>query len=66
MYAIRSYYALAEVPCQRYHPQRRALALLSCGTRRAIVDWSGWTTEGAWVWRWKDWIDRRWIRRFML
>jgi len=59
-------YALAEVPCQRYHPQRRALALLSCGTRRAIVDWSGWTTEGAWVWRWKDWIDRRWIARFVL
>jgi selenide,water dikinase len=59
-------YALAEVPLHRYHPQHRALALLSCGARTAIADWSGWTAEGEWVWRWKDWIDRRWIRRFML
>lgn len=59
-------YALAEVPVQNYHPQRRALALISCGARIAIADWAGWTTEGAWVWRWKDWIDRRWIARFAL
>jgi len=59
-------YALAEVPLHRYRPQRRALALLSCGARSAIADWAGWTAEGEWVWRWKDWIDRRWIRRFVL
>lgn len=59
-------YALAGVPLHRYRPQRRALALISCGDRYAIADWSGWTAEGAWVWRWKDWLDRRWIRRFVL
>jgi selenide,water dikinase len=59
-------YALAEVPLHRYRPQRRALALISCGARHAIADWSGWTAEGAWVWRWKDWLDQRWVRRFRI
>jgi len=22
------------------------------------------STEGQWVWKWKDWIDRRFIERF--
>jgi len=59
-------YALAEVPPHRYRPQRRALALISCGERNAIADWSGWSAEGAWAWRWKDWLDRRWVRGFVL
>jgi len=59
-------YALAEVPLHRYRPQRRALALISCGARWAIADWSGLSAEGGWVWRWKDWVDRRWIRRFVI
>jgi selenide,water dikinase len=49
---------------RRYVPQRRALALLSCGARYAIADWGGATWEGAWVWRWKDRIDRRWVNGF--
>lgn len=51
---------------RRYAPQRRALALLSCGARYAIADWGGVSWEGAWVWRWKDRIDRRWVERFRL
>ena len=47
-----------------YLPQRRALALISCGARYAIADWNGWSAEGAWAWRWKDRIDRRWIAGF--
>jgi selenide,water dikinase len=60
-------YALAEAPLlHRYRPQRRALALISCGARYAIADWSGLSAEGAWVWRWKDRVDRGWVRRFVL
>jgi selenide,water dikinase len=51
---------------RRYVPQRRALALLSCGERYAIADWNGLSVEGAWVWRWKDRIDRRWVEGFRL
>jgi len=49
---------------RRYVPQRRALALISCGERFAIADWNGLSVEGAWVWRWKDRIDRRWVEGF--
>jgi len=51
----------ADVP---YAPQRHALALISCGGRYAIADWGGMSWEGAWVWRWKDRIDRRWVDGF--
>ena len=54
---------LAEEPPRPYRPQRRGLVLLSCGNRYAIASRGGWTAEGAWVWRWKDWIDRGWVRR---
>jgi selenide,water dikinase len=51
---------------RRYAPQRRALALLSCGARYAIADWGGLSWEGDWVWRWKDRIDRRWVEGFAI
>jgi pyridine nucleotide-disulfide oxidoreductase family protein len=47
-----------------YSPKRRSLYLLSCGPRYAVASWGRWSAEGEWVWRWKDWIDRGFIRRF--
>jgi len=47
-----------------YSPKRRSLYLLSCGPRYAVASWGRWSAEGQWVWRWKDWIDRGFIRRF--
>ena len=47
-----------------YAPQRRSLYLLATGPQRAIASWNGWTAEGHWVWRWKDWIDRRFMKQY--
>jgi len=53
---------LAGGPLEPWQPQRRALNLLACGERYAIASWGGWSAQGAWVWRWKDRIDRDFIR----
>ena len=53
---------VARAPLARYAPQAKSLVLISCGGKYAIAERGGWTAEGAWVWRWKNWIDRRWLR----
>lgn len=47
-----------------FRPQRDALYLLSTGPREAIGTRNGLVAGGAWAWWLKDWIDRRFIRRF--
>ena len=51
-------------PLKAYRPQRQTLKLVSLGEQRALAVRNGLCVEGAWVWRWKDWIDRRFMRRF--
>ncbi len=47
-----------------YRAQRRALALISEGERRAVAS-RGWLfAEGVWLWRVKNFIDRRFMARF--
>jgi pyridine nucleotide-disulfide oxidoreductase family protein len=47
----------------RHRPQRRALYLLSAGAQDAVGVWSQLVFDGAWVWRWKDKIDREFVHR---
>jgi selenide,water dikinase len=56
-------HARGEAP-QPWRPQRRHLALISTGERYAIASRGPFKAEGAWVWSWKDWIDRRWMRMY--
>lgn len=48
----------------QHQPQRHFLALLATGDSRAIASSGPFGAEGAWVWRWKDHIDHRFLRQF--
>lgn len=72
VYAVRQGPPLAEnlrralkgEPLLDYHPQQRALALISTGDRYAVAS-RGWLfASGRWVWRWKDYIDRSFMKRY--
>ncbi|CAN0381847.1 unnamed protein product, partial [Phaeothamnion confervicola] len=47
-----------------YRAQRNWLALISTGDKYAVGSRGFLHFQGALVWRWKDWIDRRFMRRF--
>ena len=51
-------------PLEPYEPQKDWLNLLSTGDGRAVADKWGLSLEGRWIWRWKDWNDRRFVERF--
>ncbi len=48
----------------RYSPQRDSLTLVNLGDGTAIGAKWAFVFEGAWVLRWKDRIDRRFVERF--
>ncbi len=49
-----------------YQPQKRSLYLLATGPKEAIMSWGGLAASGGWAWKWKDWIDRRFMRQYDL
>lgn len=55
--------ALGEEPTA-WQPQRRALYLLNTAQDHALATWGPLVADGAWAWRWKDKIDRGFMKRF--
>ncbi len=58
--------ALAGAALKPFRAPARALALISCGDRHAVASWGPLALEGAWIWRWKDRIDRRFVGRYRI
>src|SRR5689334_21259273 len=56
--------ALAGRPLRRAVPQKRALALIGTGDRRAVASRGPFAAYGRGLWLLKDWIDRRWMRKY--
>jgi selenide,water dikinase len=55
---------LSHRPTKPFRPQRTYLTLISTGNRYAVGSKAGLTVQGAWVWRWKDWLDRAFVKKF--
>jgi selenide,water dikinase len=55
--------ALGKLPLD-FHPQRRWLALISTGDKFAVGSRGDRHFAGTWVWQWKNWIDRRFMKKF--
>lgn len=56
--------ALLGQPLRGWKPQPHALALISTGDRHAVASRDRLAFEGDWVWKWKDWIDRKFMTRY--
>lgn len=56
--------ALSDAPLERHVTSPSYLALVSTGGKHAVGVWNGWSWQGYWAWRWKDFIDRGFVERY--
>jgi selenide,water dikinase len=54
---------LGQAP-EPFMPQARYLSIIGTGDGCAVATRGSWAIEGAWVWRWKNHVDRKWMRLY--
>lgn len=72
VYAVREGPPLAEnlrraalgQPLKAWRPQSVTLSLMATGDGGAVLSYGPIAASGRWAWRWKDWIDRRWMAKY--
>ena len=47
-----------------YRAQKNFLGLISTGNQYAVASRGNWSYESAWLWTMKDWIDKKFMRKF--
>jgi selenide,water dikinase len=55
---------LQEKPLKPYKPQQQFLGLIGTGDGEAIASWGALCWQSPLLWRWKDYIDRKFMHRF--
>ncbi|MBJ7898581.1 MAG: FAD-dependent oxidoreductase [Cyanobacteria bacterium RI_101] len=56
--------ALQQRPLRPYRPQRRYLSLIGAGDQRALALWGACWGYSPLYWRWKEYLDRRFMAQF--
>tara|TARA_R110002072_G_scaffold64_9_gene423 strand:+ start:13910 stop:16090 length:2181 start_codon:yes stop_codon:yes gene_type:complete len=56
-------YLLGQKP-KKFKPQSLFLSMISTGGRSAVAVRGRYRAEGSWVWKWKNWIDQRFMDQF--
>lgn len=57
-------HAVRNEPLEAFRPQKDFLTILAAGDQYGVASRNGFAVEGAWVWRWKDSIDRKFMAKF--
>ena len=55
---------LSGAPLRAWNPQRHFLSILNTADGRAVAGWGSFAASGAWVWQWKKYLDRKFMRQF--
>jgi selenide,water dikinase len=49
---------------KRFKPQKEFLSIVTTGGKHAVAAKNGLSLSGAWVWQWKNWIEKKFMKQF--